>query len=244
MKLDIAANCIRGNKCRNNEDMILVGSAFLRDGSIDFSTDNPELLFALVSDGIGGHDHGEMASEFLLGRIRESILPATDIGGGFQSWIRSVNVEMESISSRLAMTRHMGCTLSGLIWQKNGVWVVNAGDSRTYRFRSGSLLQLTEDHNIKQRPRYNSGPELSMLVNCIGAGASAQIDINDVGGDIQSGDIFLICTDGLYEMLPERNIQEVLSGESGPVDSVARLSQMAEEAGGRDNISLIVVNLV
>lgn len=82
MKLNIAANCIRGNKCRNNEDMILVGSAFLRDGSIDFSTDNPELLFALVSDGIGGHDHGEMASEFLLGRIRESILPATDVGEG------------------------------------------------------------------------------------------------------------------------------------------------------------------
>lgn len=49
---------------------------------------------------------------------------------------------------------------------------------------------------------------------------------------------------GFYEMLPERNIQEVLSGDSGPVDSVARLSQMAEEAGGRDNISLIVVNLV
>lgn len=83
-----------------------------------------------------------------------------------------------------------------------------------------------------------------MLVNCIGAGAAAQVDINDVGGDIQSGDIFLVCTDGLYEMLPERNILEVLSGGSGPVDSVARLSQMAEEAGGRDNISLIVVKVV
>ena len=80
MKLNIAANCIRGNKCWNNEDMILVGSAFLRDGSIDFSIDNPELLFALVSDGIGGHDHGEMASEFLLGRIRESILEADPKG--------------------------------------------------------------------------------------------------------------------------------------------------------------------
>lgn len=133
MKLKIAANCIRGNKRRSNEDMVLVGESFLRDGSIDFSLDNPDLFFALVSDGMGGHDHGEMASEFLLRRIRE---------------------------------------------------------------------------------------------------------------EIQPGDIFLVCTDGLYEMLPERNIQEVLSGDSGPVDSVARLSRMAEEAGGRDNISLIVVNLV
>lgn len=244
MKLKIAANCIRGNKRRSNEDMVLVGESFLRDGSIDFSLDNPDLFFALVSDGMGGHDHGEMASEFLLRRIREEIQPGTDVGTAFQSWIRSVNAEMECISSEMSMKRHMGCTLSGLIWQNDRVWIVNAGDSRTYRFRSGSLLQLTEDHNIKQRPRYNSGPELSMLVNCIGAGAAAQVDINDVGGDIQSGDIFLICTDGLYEMLPERNIQEVLSGESGPVDSVARLSQMAEEAGGRDNISLIVVKLV
>lgn len=210
MKLKIAANCIRGNKRRSNEDMVLVGESFLRDGSIDFSLDNPDLFFALVSDGMGGHDHGEMASEFLLRRIREEIQPGTDVGTAFQSWIRSVN----------------------------------AGDSRTYRFRSGSLLQLTEDHNIKQRSRYNSGPELSMLVNCIGAGAAAQVDINDVGGDIQSGDIFLVCTDGLYEMLPERNIQEVLSGDSGSADSVARLSQMAEEAGGRDNISLIVVKVV
>lgn len=244
MKLDIAANCIRGNKCRNNEDMILVGSAFLRDGSIDFSTDNPELLFALVSDGIGGHDHGEMASEFLMSRIRESILPATDVGGGFQSWIRSVNAEMESISSRLAMTRHMGCTLSGLIWQENGVWVVNAGDSRTYRFRNGELLQLMEDHNFRRRSGYDFGPDRSKLVNCIGAGASAEVDIRDISGDVQSGDVFLVCTDGLYEMLSEQDILNVFTENFDSAISVARLTETAESAGGRDNISLIVVKVV
>ena len=244
MKLNIAANCIRGNKCRNNEDMILVGSAFLRDGSIDFSTDNPELLFALVSDGIGGHDHGEMASEFLMSRIRESILPATDVGGGFQSWIRSVNAEMECISSRLAMTRHMGCTLSGLIWQKNGVWVVNAGDSRTYRFRNGELLQLTEDHNFRRRSGYDFGPDRSKLVNGIGAGSSAEVDIRDISGDVQSGDVFLVCTDGLYEMLSEQDIFNVLSENLDSAASVARLTETAEAAGGRDNISLVVVKVV
>lgn len=244
MKLNIAANCIRGNKCRNNEDMILVGSAFLRDGSIDFSIDNPELLFALVSDGIGGHDHGEMASEFLMSRIRESILPATDVGGGFQSWIRSVNAEMESISSRLAMTRHMGCTLSGLIWQKNGVWVVNAGDSRTYRFRNGELLQLTEDHNFRRRSGYNFGPDRSKLVNCIGAGASAEVDIRDISGDVQPGDVFLVCTDGLYEMLSEQDIFNVFSENFDSAASVARLTETAEAAGGRDNISLVVVKVI
>lgn len=244
MKLKIAANCIRGNKCRNNEDMILVGSAFLRDGSIDFSIDNPDLLFALVSDGIGGHDHGEMASEFLMSRIRESILPATDVGGGFQSWIRSVNAEMESISSRLAMTRHMGCTLSGLIWQKNGVWVVNAGDSRTYRFRNGELLQLTEDHNFRRRSGYDFGPDRSKLVNCIGAGASAEVDIRDISGDVQSGDVFLVCTDGLYEMLSEQDIFNVFTENFDSAISVARLTETAESAGGRDNISLIVVKVV
>lgn len=244
MKLNIAANCIRGNKCRNNEDMILVGSAFLRDGSIDFSIDKPELLFALVSDGIGGHDHGEMASEFLMRRIRESILPATDVGGGFQSWIRSVNAEMESISSRLAMTRHMGCTLSGLIWQKNGVWVVNAGDSRTYRFRNGELLQLTEDHNFRRRSGYDFGPDRSKLVNCIGAGASAEVDIRDISGDVQSGDVFLVCTDGLYEMLSEQDIFNVFTENFDSAISVARLTETAESAGGRDNISLIVVKVV
>lgn len=244
MKLNIAANCIRGNKCRNNEDMILVGSAFLRDGSIDFSTDNPELLFALVSDGIGGHDHGEMASEFLMRRIRESILPATDVGGGFQSWIRSVNAEMESISSRLAMTRHMGYTLSGLIWQKNGVWVVNAGDSRTYRFRNGELLQLTEDHNFRRRSGYDFGPDRSKLVNCIGAGASAEVDIRDISGDVQSGDVFLVCTDGLYEMLSEQDIFNVISENLDSAASVACLTETAEAAGGRDNISLVVVKVI
>lgn len=87
MKLKIAANCIRGNKRRSNEDMVLVGESFLRDGSIDFSLDNPDLCFALVSDGMGGHDHGEMASEFLLRRIRKEIQPGTDVGTAFQSWI-------------------------------------------------------------------------------------------------------------------------------------------------------------
>lgn len=244
MKLKIAANCIRGNKRRSNEDMVLVGESFLRDGSIDFSLDNPDLFFALVSDGMGGHDHGEMASEFLLRRIRESILPATDVGGGFQSWIRSVNAEMESISSRLAMTRHMGCTLSGLIWQKNVVWVVNAGDSRTYRFRNGELLQLTEDHNFRRRSGYNFGPDRSKLVNCIGAGASAEVDVRDISGDVQSGDVFLVCTDGLYEMLSEQDILNVFSENFDSADSVARLTETAEAAGGRDNISLVVVKVI
>ena len=244
MKLKIAANCIRGNKRRSNEDMVLVGEFFLRDGSIDFSLDDPELFFALVSDGMGGHDHGEMASEFLLRRIREEIQPGTDVGTAFQSCIRSVNAEMECISSDMSMKRHMGCTLSGLIWQKNVVWVVNAGDSRTYRFRNGELLQLTEDHNFRRRSGYNFGPDRSKLVNCIGAGASAEVDIRDISGDVQSGDVFLVCTDGLYEMLSEQDIFNVISENLDSAASVARLTETAESAGGRDNISLIVVKVI
>ena len=244
MKLKIAANCIRGNKRRSNEDMVLVGEFFLRDGSIDFSLDDPELFFALVSDGMGGHDHGEMASEFLLRRIREEIQPGTDVGTAFQSCIRSVNAEMECISSDMSMKRHMGCTLSGLIWQKNVVWVVNAGDSRTYRFRNGELLQLTEDHNFRRRSGYNFGPDRSKLVNCIGAGASAEVDIRDISGDVQSGDVFLVCTDGLYEMLSEQDIFNVISENLDSAASVARLTETAEAAGGRDNISLVVVKVI
>ena len=244
MKLKIAANCIRGNKRRSNEDMVLVGESFLRDGSIDFSLDNPDLFFALVSDGMGGHDHGEMASEFLLRRIREEIQPGTDVGTAFQSWIRSVNAEMECISSEMSMKRHMGCTLSGLIWQNDRVWIVNAGDSRTYRFRNGELLQLTEDHNFRRRSGYDFGPDRSKLVNCIGAGASAEVDIRDISGDVQSGDVFLVCTDGLYGMLSEQDIFNVFTENFDSAISVARLTETAESAGGRDNISLIVVKVV
>lgn len=108
MKLKIAANCIRGNKRRSNEDMVLVGESFLRDGSIDFSLDNPDLFFALVSDGMGGHDHGEMASEFLLGRIRESILPATDVGGGQDPFCQCRNgVYLEQIGNDQAYGLHL-----------------------------------------------------------------------------------------------------------------------------------------
>ena len=142
------------------------------------------------------------------------------------------------------MNRHMGCTLSGLIWQKNGVWVVNAGDSRTYRFRNGKLLQLTEDHNLRRRSGYDFGPDRSKLVNCIGAGASAEVDIRDISGDVQSGDVFLVCTDGLYEMLSEQDIFNVISENLDSAASVARLTETAEAAGGRDNISLVVVKVV
>ena len=177
-------------------------------------------------------------------RLFRGLFQCPHVGGGFQSWIRSVNAEMESISSRLAMTRHMGCTLSGLIWQKNGVWVVNAGDSRTYRFRNGELLQLTEDHNFRRRSGYDFGPDRSKLVNCIGAGASAEVDIRDISGDVQSGDVFLVCTDGLYEMLSEQDIFNVFTENFDSAISVARLTRTAESAGGRDNISLIVVKVV
>jgi len=244
MKLDIQAICNKGLVRENNEDALSVGGFFLRDDSTSLKVDIPEdgYFYLLVSDGMGGHDNGEEASEFALDEIKEQLALNQIHPDRFEDDIREaakyINFKLNRAAADRGQAHPMGCTLTGVIWHYGRCWLVNAGDSRSYRFREGMLRQLTTDETERG---YTGNPYASkLLLNCLGGGAEGHIAVEDLDGKLLAGDILLICSDGLCDMVSDEDIEAALSEGSEAPD----LLRMACEGGGEDNISIILAKII
>lgn len=240
MKLSIEALCHVGMVRENNEDAVSVGGLILRDNSTALTVTTPEdgWFYLLVSDGMGGHERGEEASECTLSRIRDAFEQGIMVPETFEDSIRKVVADTSAALNRRAFetgqTHPMGCTLTGVIWLGGHIYLINAGDSRTYRFREGILRQLTTDET--ERGITGDPSASKYLLNCIGGGCEGRLTIISLDGKILEGDIILVCSDGLTDMVPEETIETALDGGSGASD----LLRMACAAGGVDNISIIL----
>ena len=221
-----------GHTRRINEDALFVNEA--------------EGLW-LVADGIGGHGNGDKASAAVVKHV-ESYCQR-----------RSVEESLADITSRLRKA-HQVCknmagaempssTVAALVIFQSKAILIWAGDSRIYRLRNGELTLLTEDHNLAQE-RYKTG-ELSLeaaqrlksanvLTRAVGVHQDLHLDADFA--EVEAGDRFLVCTDGLYKELPLEQIQSML----GVAFSEHLLADLIDEAlrrGGRDNITGIVIDV-
>lgn len=234
--------CVR----KNNEDMVLVGSSFIRNDNINSKielTSEKRIIFA-VADGMGGHNSGEVASSDALHNLRFffSDIPAGLTAGEFNEmmlvWLESINHILDSKGRVDERFRGMGTTLVGLAYYGGHFYSLNCGDSRLYRLRNGSLKQLTTDHSLNNM--LGSSKHSSIITNCIGGGNNhSYMDIVKMTDDVLSSDIYLLCSDGLSDMLDDSQI-EVLLKSGGDADA---LCQAAIEAGGFDNVSACVIEV-
>ena len=240
MRLSIQAVCHKGLVREGNEDAVSVGGLFLRDDSVALDVDTPEdgFFYLLVSDGMGGHEAGEEASEFALAEIKEQLALHQIRPDSFEDDIREaahyITYKLNGFAAERGQTYPMGCTLTGVVWHYGRVWLVNAGDSRTYRLRGGLLRQLTVDET--ERGLTGDPTADKRLLNCLGGGTAGRLTVEDISGKILPGDALLICSDGLCDMVPDEEIEQTLS-EGGTATDLLR---MACEAGGADNISIII----
>lgn len=234
--------CVR----KNNEDMILVGSSFIRNDN--FSTKiglAPEKRTILaVADGMGGHNSGEVASSDTLHNLQFFFndIPAGLTAGDFNEmmvvWLDSINMIVDSKGSVDEQFKGMGTTLVGLAFYGGDCFSFNCGDSRLYRLRNGSLQQLTTDHSLNNM--LGSAKHCSVITNCIGGGnKNSYMDIVKMTDDVQPSDIYLLCSDGLSDMLSDQQI-EILLKSGGDADA---LCHAAIEAGGFDNVSACVIEV-
>ncbi len=219
-----------------------------------FGADSPPGLF-IVADGMGGHAAGEVASQLAVRCTAEGValLPRPS----------PVNVARERIQRAIADANQviliegqthperagMGTTTTALLLSEEGWWVVGqVGDSRAYLVRDGSVKRITEDHTYVQE-LVNQGrlsdeearlhPRSSLLTRALGTNPHVQVDLFD--GSTQPGDRFVLASDGLMSMLPETHIHEMLSGSVSAETLVGQLIEAANEAGGYDNVTVIVV---
>ena len=243
MKFSITASCRTGCVRKNNEDMALVGSTLLRNESlatqIDTSTDVRYLM--AVADGMGGHNSGEVASSDVLHNLQYffSDLPVGlsigDFNEAIYEWLESINNIIDSKGRHDQRYSKMGTTLVAMACYGGEYYWMNCGDSRIYRLHGNSLIQLSTDHSLSNL--MGASERSSIITNCIGGGCkNSFIDIIRFTADVKPGDTFLLCSDGLTDMLTDG---EILHALLDGLDA-DELCQMAEAAGGRDNVSAII----
>ena len=243
----ITASCRVGCVRTNNEDMILVGDHLLRNNkcSVDMDTEKTERLMIAVADGMGGHSYGEVASEQTLSNLSfyfgdlPGNMSASDFEEAMYGWQKSICLAITSKGQIDPAYRNMGTTLVGLAYYAGRFFWLNCGDSRLYWLHQGQLRQVTTDHSIDSlmgREKHSS-----QIYHCIGGGCkNSYLDIGIINQPIEPGDVLMLCSDGLTDLVSDEEVRRLL--DSG-FDADA-LCDAAEDAGGRDNISVVVVRIV
>jgi protein phosphatase len=217
----------------------------------------PEASLFAVADGMGGHAAGEIASHLAIDTIAAlpdpARVPPNELSEFLKTQVERANDAILADTREKPEHNGMGTTLTALAFTARATQAVFAhiGDSRLYRCRGGQLEQLTRDHTWVQDQieqgaltpdQARMHPLSSMLSRALGTSESAQVDAGTQ--DVQPGDVYLLCSDGLSNMVPDERIEEILCGASSPTDLVSALVQEANARGGMDNITALIVRVV
>jgi protein phosphatase len=215
---------------------------------------DPEGRFFIVADGMGGHAGGQEASSIATTEVKEYLnahwdddLPSEEL---LTKALELANERILDDQYRHPERGDMGTTAVMVIFRHDGVWSANIGDSRLYRMRGSQLEQLTDDHTWVARAmkvgdiskeQARSHPWRHVLSQCLGRKDLYKIDVQQL--DVVSGDRLLLCSDGLTEEVPDELISHCLEGYDGK-EAVAELIEKAKNAGGSDNITIILLKEV
>jgi len=223
----------------------------------DHNEDNFALLVIedtalfVVADGMGGHDAGEAASRIAVDTVCSEVqkcLNLTDPGSLVEHAIQKAN----SAVRREGMNRdsNMGTTLSVALVADSTAHIGNVGDSRVYWIEHGLITQITEDHSLVAKlmaagkltkEEANHHPRSNVLYRSIGTDEVVKIDT--FNAPLNKDGILLLCTDGLWGDISDKDIHRVCAGEKDAGTIGDRLVQMAKGNGGRDNITVVVVKI-
>lgn len=245
LKTDL--NCNIGCVRQRNEDMILLGGDFFRDQAqkTELELSDKARFAAIVADGMGGHKGGQFASEFVCNLFSDFIMEIQEnlseekLKNLLKQWAQKTHEILIEKGYESAELKGMGTTFCGLFFYEKFVFLLNIGDSRAYRFRNGILKQLSTDHSMRQLTGDSSMPS-NQIYNSLGAGSSTFIDIKEISEQIFDEDIFLICSDGLCDMIGDTEIEQLLESSA----SAEKLVDAARNAGGKDNISVVLLKTI
>lgn len=240
IQLEISAASRVGCVRENNEDMILVGDCFIRNDEFHAKIElqDKDRYMMAVADGMGGHNRGEIASSLSLHNLQFFFndipygMNAGDFNESIIGWLDSANHILESKGLVDLSMKGMGTTLVAFAYYDGDFYSLNCGDSRLYRLRDGQLKQLTNDHSLDNM--MGEAKHTSIITNCIGGGCkTSYIDIVQMTNDIRRGDVYLLCSDGLTDMVSDHRL-EILLQDGVDAD---KLCDAAIERGGLDNVS-------
>ena len=236
--LSVYGVCDIGCKKPNNEDLILLGGEIFRDGSRQKEFDINERVVIAIADGIGGLDKGEAASEIALTRLKKLLEKIPDDLSNQE--IKEVFDVYTQETHRL-MSGGMGTTLVGLFVYQGKVFRFHAGDSRIYRLRDGGLMRLTIDHSPRESGGNPNAPS-NIITNALGGEGRAFIEFAEIEQPFLINDIYLLSSDGLHDLVPHDVISDTLLLPP-PANPAEKLLAIAKENSGKDNISIVTIEV-
>lgn len=251
--LTICGTSNRGLVREENQDHFSVSGLIVQSGTMSFRLPATDPAFqkhgilCAVADGMGGHAGGALASRMALNHLLLDFLTAQSLNETDTcqpEWIHAAvdgaHQSLLDLALQDPAVGDMGTTLVGVILKPSTNLVFHAGDSRLYRYRDGFLNQMTRDH-ASALPTANAKP---LLTNCLGGGRDSYCRVEtqrDVS--FRPGDRFLICSDGLSDMVELELLEDTLKKPDPIEDMVFSLSCAATEAGGLDNITVIIIGM-
>jgi protein phosphatase len=260
----------RGRVRPSNEDCFAVAelTETLRDGDTNHprgpAKSRGQRAYAfLVADGVGGNRAGEIASRLAVRTVEEHLLDtwqwSHDLRAGEEPAARrDLRAALGRADARIfeEMARHpgwrgMATTLTLAFAVDRRLFVAHAGDSRCYLYSGGGLRRLTQDHTVAAEmvrlgllpPEDEAGHPFRHIVTNILGGADVGVRVELHSLDLQDGDVILLCSDGLTEMVSDERIADIFREQHGPREACERLVAEANAACGRDNITALVAHV-
>lgn len=234
----------------------------VRSHNEDSMAADAEIGLAVLADGMGGYNAGEVASGIAVAMISTEMKKALAddrpgaLNGGAGNLISEhaaqANAAIYEAAQNQPQYSGMGTTLVVALWHDNQMTVGHIGDSRLYRLRGDAFEQVTRDHSLlqeqidsglitREQARYSQNKNL--VTRAVGIDPDVETEVHTY--PVQPGDIYLLCSDGLSDMVTDEDIQLTLSSLQANLPLAAeQLVQQANDNGGRDNISVILVRVL
>ncbi|SHM08551.1 protein phosphatase [Caldanaerovirga acetigignens] len=214
-----------------------------------------ELLLFIVADGMGGHNAGEVASRLAVEEI-SSFIKSKYYAKSFQEDVvllikeafKAANEKIYTMSLQSEQLAGMGTTATLALFNQGRVYIGHVGDSRAYMLRGDHLRQLTKDHSLVWQlmeegrltaQEIKCHPMRNIITRALGVDEKVDVDVYDY--EYKSGDIFLLCSDGLTNMLDDEKIREIILNADSIEAAAERLVQAANNLGGHDNITVELI---
>jgi serine/threonine protein phosphatase PrpC len=229
-----------------------------RDNNEDSVAFDEEALVAVLADGMGGYNAGEiasgMATAFIKSELSRWLIEAgalaqpKEIRRAMEICVDNANLAIYNSANANAAFAGMGTTLVLGVFKEGRLLVGHIGDSRCYRLRSNSLEQITKDHSLLQE-QIDAGlitqeqaavsPIKNLVTRALGVEQAVMLEVNEFS--VEPGDLYLMCSDGLSDMVTDEVIARI-AGEASGLDQIAgHLVSAANENGGKDNISVLMI---
>jgi serine/threonine protein phosphatase PrpC len=202
-----------------------------------------------VADGMGGHSAGQIACELAMKTVIHSYYssPSSEIESSLRQAIEEANALIFDTASMIPERHGMGTTLTAAVVRDDQITLAQVGDSRAYLIREGAITQITEDHSwVAEQVRLGSmslaeaqlSPFRNIITRSIGTAATIEADV--ATHNLQVGDIIVLCSDGLSGHVEAEEIRQIAT-ENSPSVAAMRLVEKANDRGGRDNITVMIL---